>query len=219
MLFASKRSGSVSPRITQTTNSPLARMATVTASGDGLVKGETSQTLTFNIVGTPGEKGEKFNATSCSCAFEGPSKPEIKFSSSNLTVTCEWVPKLPGNYKIYVRYEDKEITGSPFLCKVTGGEEAAAAEGEEIKCAGPALTNGRTKLTNEIIIDTRQSAIIGGLSVSMEGPAKPEINFKKNEKDGTMILTYKPDTAGQYKLHLKFADIHVPGSPFPINVN
>lgn len=192
-------------------------MATVTASGDGLSKGVTGSILTFDIIGTP-NKEAKFIPTSVSCAFEGPSKPEIKFFSKELAVTCEWLPKLPGVYKIYVRYEDKEIMGSPFSCKVTGGEEMVAEAVKKIKCAGPALTNGRTKLSNEVIIDTRGSPIIGGLSVSMEGPAKPEINFRKNEKDGTMILTYKPDTPGQYKLHLKFQETHVPGSPFPINV-
>lgn len=174
---------------------------TVSASGDGLSTGKTNEVCSFSIVGTPPTEkdGAKFEPTACSCAFEGPSKPEIKFTANNLAVQCDWVPKLPGNYKIYVRYNDEEIKGSPFMAKVTGGEEVAAAETKKIKVAGKALTEGRTKLSNEVIIDTRSSLIIGGLSVSMEGPAKPEISFKKNEKDGTFVLTYKPDTAGEYK--------------------
>lgn len=195
-------------------------MANVTASGDGLTSGTAATTLTFTIVGPPptDKDGAKFDPTSCSCAFEGPSKPDIKFSSSNLVVTCDWVPKLPGTYKIYVRYSDAEVKGSPFTCKVTGGDELAEAESKKIKVSGKGLTEGRTKLTNEIVIDTRNTLIIGGLSVSMEGPAKPEISFKKSEKDGTFVLGYKPDTAGDYKLHLKFNDKHVPGSPFAIKV-
>lgn len=48
----------------------------------------------------------------------GPSKPEIKFiTCKDGSVECNWTPKLPGEYKIFVRYEDKEITGSPFKCK------------------------------------------------------------------------------------------------------
>ncbi|RWS25249.1 Cheerio / Filamin-A/C -like protein, partial [Leptotrombidium deliense] len=123
----------------------------------------------------------------------------------------------PGSYKIYVRYEDKEITGSPFLCKVTGGEELAKQQVAKIKCSGNALKEGKANLTNEIVVDTKESGIIGGLSVSMEGPAKPEINFK-NSNGGVLILQYKPSVPGQYKLHLKFQEIHVPGSPFPIRV-
>ena len=43
---------------------------------------------------------------------KGPSKPEIKFiTCKDGSVECNWTPKLPGEYKIFVRYEDKEITG------------------------------------------------------------------------------------------------------------
>jgi len=193
---------------------------TVTVSGDGLEKGNCGEKLTFTIVGTPPAEKDapKFDPTGCSCAFEGPSKPEIKFSSSNLIVTCEWVPKLPGTYKIYVRYNDEEVKGSPFVCKVTGGEAESETEVKKVKVLGNGLKEGRTKLTNEIIIDTRASAIIGGLSVAMEGPSKPEVSFKKNEKDGTFVLMYKPETAGEYLLHLKFNDKYVPGAPFSIKV-
>lgn len=45
----------------------------------------------------------RFVQTNVSVAFEGPSKPEIKFTTKEMTVNCDWVAKLPGNYKIYVR--------------------------------------------------------------------------------------------------------------------
>lgn len=55
------------------------------------------------------------------CVAKGPSKPEIKFiTCKDGSVECNWTPKLPGEYKIFVRYEDKEITGSPFKCKSIG---------------------------------------------------------------------------------------------------
>ena len=76
-------------------------------------------------------------------AFEGPSKPEIKFVSKEMTVNCDWVPKLPGNYKIYVRYQDKEIKGSPFMCKVVGGEEVVKDQIKKVKVSGKALTDGK----------------------------------------------------------------------------
>ena len=78
-------------------------------------------------------------------------------------------PKLPGEYKIYVRYEDKEITGSPFKCKVTGGEELTKQQLSKIKCSGAALKDGKVNVTNEIVVDTKESGVIGGLSVKMEG--------------------------------------------------
>ena len=144
-------------------------MANVTASGDGLSSGVVGVPLSFTIVGPPptDKDGAKFDPTACSCAFEGPSKPEIKFSSSNLIVSCDWTPKLPGSYKIYVRYADADVKGSPFTCKVTGGDDVAEAEAKKVVVSGKGLTEGRNKLTNEVVIDTRTSLIIGGLSVSL----------------------------------------------------
>ena len=57
----------------------------------------------------------------------------------------------------------------------------------------------------------------GGLSVSMEGPAKPEIRFKHND-DGTTSVLWKPPNPGDYKINVKFADQPIPGSPFAVNV-
>lgn len=191
-------------------------MSSILANGPGLSSGKAGEPCKFTILSPPGSS--KFNPASCSVAFEGPSKPEIKFvTNKDGTVECTWTPKLPGNYKIYVRYEDKEISGSPFLCKITGGEELAKQQVGKIKCSGAALKEGKTHVTNEIVVDTKESGIIGGLNVSMEGPAKPEINFK-NTSGGILILQYKPTQPGNYKLHLKFQEIHVPGSPFQIKV-
>ena len=190
-------------------------MTSILANGPGLTSGTAGEAVKFNILAPT---GGKFNPTACSVAFEGPSKPEIKFiTGKDGSVECNWTPKLPGNYKIYVRYEDKEITGSPFACKITGGEELAKQQISKIKCSGGALKEGKVNITNEIVVDTKESGVIGGLSVSMEGPAKPEINFK-NQSSGILILQYKPDKAGSYKLHLKFMEFHVPGSPFTIKV-
>jgi len=191
-------------------------MSSILANGPGLSSGKASEPCKFVILSPPGQF--KFNPASCSVAFEGPSKPEIKFvTSKDGNVDCSWVPKLPGTYKIYVRYEDKEINGSPFTCKITGGEDLAKQQVSKIKCSGTALQEGKIHVTNEVIVDTKESGIIGGLNVSMEGPAKPEINFK-NTSGGILILQYKPSAVGNYKLHLKFQEIHVPGSPFAIKV-
>ena len=60
--------------------------------------------------------------------------------------------------------------GSPFTCKITGGDELAEAESKKIKVSGKGLVEGRSKLTNEITIDTRSTLIIGGLSVGESQP-------------------------------------------------
>lgn len=57
----------------------------------------------------------------------------------------------------------------------------------------------------------------GGLSLSIEGPSKAEIQCKDNE-DGTLKISYKPTEPGYYIVNLKFADHHVEGSPFTVKV-
>ena len=59
----------------------------------------------------------------------------------------------------------------------------------------------------------------GGLSLSIEGPSKADIECHDNE-DGSCRVTYKPTEPGNYIINVKFADEHVPGgSNAPSNVN
>lgn len=50
----------------------------------------------------------------------------------------------------------------------------------------------------------------GGLSLSIEGPSKVDINTEDLE-DGTCKVTYCPTEPGNYIINIKFADQHVPG--------
>ena len=53
--------------------------------------------------------------------------------------------------------------------------------------------------------------------MSIEGPSKAEIECHDNE-DGSCRVSYKPSEPGNYLISIKFADKHVPGSPFSVNV-
>lgn len=54
-------------------------------------------------------------------AIEGPSKAEIScIDNKDGTCTVTYLPTLPGNYSILVKYNDKHIPGSPFTAKITG---------------------------------------------------------------------------------------------------
>lgn len=50
----------------------------------------------------------------------------------------------------------------------------------------------------------------GGMSLSIEGPSKADIECHDNE-DNTCRVTYKPTEPGTYIINIKFADEHVPG--------
>ncbi len=54
-------------------------------------------------------------------AIEGPSKAEINcVDNKDGTCTVSYMPMLPGDYNILVRYNDKHIAGSPFTARITG---------------------------------------------------------------------------------------------------
>lgn len=53
--------------------------------------------------------------------MEGPSKAEIScHDNKDGTVSVSYLPTAPGEYKISVKFGDKNIKGSPFTAKITG---------------------------------------------------------------------------------------------------
>lgn len=129
-----------------------------------------------------------------------------------------YVPKVGGDYKIHVSYEDKPVKGSPFFLKVKGNTESTKKLVERISCSGEAMKQGKVGVSNEVLVNCKDAGITGGLKIAMEGPSKPDVSFEDN-KDGTLKVKYKPQKAGNYRLHLGFGDIAVPGSPFNIVVS
>jgi hypothetical protein len=110
------------------------------------------------------------------------------------------------------------ILGSPFALNVVGDTtEHAQAVHMGVKVSGPAITQGKSFVTNQFLMDTRNSGVTGGLNAFMEGPGRADVGFKEN-LDGTIHVQYKPQKPGVYRLHLKFGDTHIQGSPFNINV-
>ena len=64
--------------------------------------------------------------------MEGPSKAEIS-CTDNQDGTCSvsYLPVLPGDYSIVVKYNDKHIPGSPFTARITG-----TGRGDAQRCFG-----------------------------------------------------------------------------------
>lgn len=55
----------------------------------------------------------------------------------------------------------------------------------------------------------------GGLGLSVEGPSEAKMTCKDN-CDGSCTVEYIPLEAGDYDVSIKFADQHIPGSPFKV---
>lgn len=106
------------------------------------------------------------------------------------------------------------ITNSPFKINVC---EREVGDAKKVKVTGTALKEGKTHMDNTFTVDTRNAGF-GGLSLSIEGPSKAEIQCNDNT-DGTLNISYKPTEPGYYIVNLKFADHHLDGSPFTVKVS
>uniref|UniRef100_A0A673VFU9 Filamin B n=1 Tax=Suricata suricatta TaxID=37032 RepID=A0A673VFU9_SURSU len=267
----------------------------VSAYGPGLVYGVANKTATFTIVTEDAGEG------GLDLAIEGPSKAEIScIDNKDGTCTVTYLPTLPGDYSILVKYNDKHIPGSPFTAKITDdsrrcsqvklgsaadflldisetdlstltasikapsgrdepcllkrlpnnhigisfiprevGEhlvsikkngnhvanspvsimvvQSEIGDARRAKVYGRGLSEGRTFEMSEFIVDTRDAGY-GGISLAVEGPSKVDIQTEDLE-DGTCKVSYFPTVPGVYIVSTKFADEHVPGSPFTVKIS
>ncbi|XP_031757111.1 filamin-B isoform X3 [Xenopus tropicalis] len=266
----------------------------VSAYGPGLIYGVANKPATFTIITEDAGEG------GLDLAIEGPSKAEIScIDNKDGTCTVTYLPTLPGDYNILVKYNDTHIAGSPFIAKITDdsrrrsqvklgstadfllditetdlsllsasikapsgrdepcllkrlpnnhigisfiprevGEhlvsikkngrhipnspisimvyQSEIGDASKVKAFGPGLIEGRTYEMSDFIVDTREAGY-GGLSLAVEGPSKVDIQTEDLE-DGTCQVSYCPTEPGVYIVSIKFADEHVPGSPFTAKV-
>lgn len=92
-----------------------------------------------------------------------------------------------------------------------------AAAAPKITVHGAGLVSGQAQTANTFTIFV-QGGSIGNLSVAFEGPSKPEINFKDN-KDGSVDVSYTPRVPGDYKIHLNYDSKGIKGSPFFLKIS
>lgn len=131
----------------------------------------------------------------------------------NGNMCVSFTPREAGSHTVAVKKLGKHIQNSPFKIDVKDRE---VGDAKKVKVSGGGLVEGKTHVENFFSIDTRNAGF-GGLSLSVEGPSKAEIQCKDNE-DGTLNISYKPTEPGYYIINLKFADHHVEGSPFTVKV-
>uniref|UniRef100_A0A673NFR8 Calponin-homology (CH) domain-containing protein n=1 Tax=Sinocyclocheilus rhinocerous TaxID=307959 RepID=A0A673NFR8_9TELE len=266
----------------------------VTAYGPGLVYGTANKTAMFTIYTEDASDG------GLDLAIEGPSKAEINcVDNKDGTCTVSYLPTLPGDYNILVRYNDKHIAGSPFTARITednkrksqvklgsaadfsldihetdlslltasikapsGHDEpcllkrqpnnhigisfiprevgehlvsikkngrhvanspitimvvqSEIGDASRVKVFGQGLVEGCTFEMADFVVDTREAGY-GGLALAIEGPSKVDIQTEDME-DGTCGVSYCPTEPGTYIVSIRFAEEHVPGSPFSVKV-
>ncbi|XP_072237631.1 filamin-B isoform X1 [Leuresthes tenuis] len=266
----------------------------VTAYGPGLSYGVANKMAKFTVYTEDASDG------GLDLAIEGPSKAEIScVDNKDGTCSVSYLPMLPGDYNIMVKYNDEHIAGSPFTAKITednqrrsqvklgsaadfsldinetdlslltasirapsGREEpcllkrmannhigisfiprevgehkvsilkngrhvanspitimvvqSEIGDASRVKAHGDGLVQGTTFNNTSFVVDTREAGY-GGLALSIEGPSKVDIQTEDLE-DGTCSVTYCPTEPGNYIVSVRFAEEHVPGSPFTVRV-
>lgn len=128
-------------------------------------------------------------------------------------IGISFTPREIGEHVVSVKKMGNHITNSPFKITVC---EREVGDARKVKVSGNALKEGKTHVDNVFNVDTRNAGF-GGLSLSIEGPSKAEIQCN-DKSDGTLNISYKPTEPGYYIVNLKFADHHVEGSPFTVKV-
>ncbi|XP_059581616.1 filamin-C isoform X2 [Alligator mississippiensis] len=183
------------------------------------ITGDDSMRTSQLNVGTSTDVSLKITETDLSMltasirAPSGTEEPCLLKRLPNRHIGISFTPKEVGEHVVSVRKSGKHVTNSPFKIVVGPSEIGDASR---VKVWGAGLAEGRTFQLSDFIVDTR-SAGYGGLGLSIEGPSKVDINCEDME-DGTCKVTYCPTEPGTYVINIKFADKHVPGSPFMVKV-
>uniref|UniRef100_A0A3P8URD4 Filamin C n=1 Tax=Cynoglossus semilaevis TaxID=244447 RepID=A0A3P8URD4_CYNSE len=146
-------------------------------------------------------------------APSGHEEPCLLKRLPNRHIGISFTPKEVGEHVVSVKKSAKHVTNSPFKIMVGQSEIGDASK---VKVYGQGLVEGHTFEVAEFMVDTRNAGY-GGLGLSIEGPSKVDINCEDVD-DGTCKVTYCPTEPGNYIINIKFADQHVPGSPFTVKV-
>ena len=125
--------------------------------------------------------------------------------------SVSYTPFEEGVHDLAVTYGGDHIPGSPFKVDVLPPTDPTRC-----KAYGPGLEKACVGERADFTVETK-GAGAGGLSLAVEGPSEAKLTCTDNG-DGTCSVSYVPVEAGDYDIHIKFADEHIPGSPFTAKV-
>ena len=136
-------------------------------------------------------------------------KKDVQVTESEEDVyTVTYDAEKTGRHRLTLKYANNEVRQSPI--------NFSLSDASRVKVSGAGLEGGR--IGNEITVDLDTSeAGEGSLAISLAGPTQTNMTCD-DHGDNKATLKFTPDTAGEYKLEVKFGDEDVPGSIFSIPI-
>ncbi|KAM3726784.1 Filamin-A [Dirofilaria immitis] len=124
-----------------------------------------------------------------------------------------FIPVEAGNYYIDVTLDGAPMRDSPFRLHVGTSEDS---DPTAITVSGDGIHGGQTGQKCEFIINTCNAGT-GILQVQIDGPSK--VTLDAYELDLGYKVRYMALAPGAYYVDIKYAGVHIPGSPFKVIMN
>uniref|UniRef100_A0A182QT66 Calponin-homology (CH) domain-containing protein n=1 Tax=Anopheles farauti TaxID=69004 RepID=A0A182QT66_9DIPT len=161
--------------------------------------------------------GDDVDRSKLSCNIFDPRGNEIPSKlvpseSADDVFRIMYTPFEAGRHTIDLLYDNVPVPGSPFVVNVKSG-----CDPTRCRAYGPGLEGALTDKMATFTVETR-GAGAGGLSLAIEGPSEAKMSCTDN-RDGSCDVEYLPTEPGEYDITIRFADKHIPGSPFKVVVN
>ncbi|KAK2175347.1 hypothetical protein NP493_735g01030 [Ridgeia piscesae] len=120
----------------------------------------------------------------------------------------KFTPQEEGIHIVSLKNKGLHISGSPFQYTVGSPPSGGALK---VEIGGPGLEQAEVGKPNEFNIYTREAGA-GVLTVAIEGPSKASLEVT-DRGSGYTTVAYSVDQPGEYGVHIKYDEQHVPDSP------
>ncbi|XP_037107046.1 filamin-B isoform X2 [Syngnathus acus] len=171
----------------------------VTAYGAGLSYGVANKTSVFTVNTEDAAEG------GLDLAIEGPSKAEITcLDNKDGTCTVSYLPTLPGDYCILVKYNNKHIAGSPFTARITEDKQRRS----QVKLGSSA----------DFFLNINETDL-SLLSASITAPSgREEPCLLKRMANNHVGISFIPREVGEHSVSITKNGCHVANSPISIMI-
>ncbi|XP_077459894.1 filamin-B-like [Stigmatopora argus] len=173
----------------------------VTAYGAGLSYGVANKTATFMVNTEDAVEG------GLDLAIEGPSKAEIScVDNKDGTCSVGYLPTLPGDYNILVKYNDRHIAGSPFTARIAEDRQRRS----QVKLGSAA----------DFLLDIAETdlSLLSASVASPSGREEPCLLKRMPNDDSRVGISFVPREAGEHRVSVTRDGRHVAGSPVTVVV-